>query len=80
MGNWPIHPGFSEIVLATEIQTDDIRTQLKCRRPIEGCPEAIFPGSEGLQQVIVDGIIGLQRNMYFKGENLGVWIIDATRR
>ena len=78
MGGCPVHISFGEAIVAAVIQTCDGCSKFEGTVPIERGPEAAFARRDRLQQIVVDGVVGLFGNMQLEREDLGVGVVDVA--
>src|SRR5918994_1771679 len=80
VGCRPVHISFRKAILTAVHQTGHRSSHLKGAVPIKGCPEAIFAGSDRLEQVVIHHIEGLLRNVQLEWEDFCIGIVDVPSR
>ena len=76
----PVHRGFGEAVLAAVGQAGDRLGQPEGLVPVEGRPVAVLAGRDGLQQVAVDGVVGLLGDVHLEREDARLRVVDRSGR
>ncbi len=76
VGGRPIHPGFGKAIFTAVFQTHARLSQAEGVVPVEIGPVTVFAGGDGLQQVVINFVVGLPGNVDFEGEDFGGGIVD----